>query len=64
MQPTPVPFVLIELQHCKLLGALQEEAAFAGEGLGRADDAMATERTLRMVLNSILVIREGLRLEI
>ena len=62
MQPTPVPFLVIALQHDTTLGELQDEVPV--EGLGRADVAMARERTLRMVLNCILVVKEGLRLEV
>ena len=59
MQPRPVPLVATLLQHAATCGAPQDEALArglgSGAGLGRADAAMATERTLRMVLDCILV---------
>ena len=57
MQPTPVPFLPNESQQARVLGALQVGLVVpaAGAGLGRAVAAMATERTLRMVLYCILV---------
>ncbi len=68
MQPMPVPLEEMPLQHARVLGELQVEVDLAGEGLGRAVAAMATERTERMVLNCILVVGEdlegwGLRVE-
>lgn len=60
MQPMPVPLEEMPLQHARVLGELQVEVDLAGEGLGRAVAAMATERTERMVLNCILVVGEDL----
>lgn len=52
MQPMPVPLVAKASQHATTEGALQDPVDAVG--LGRAEAAMATERTLRMVWNCIL----------
>ena len=54
MQPRPVPLVEMESQHSTTLGASQDEVVAAGAGLGRAEAAMATERTARRVLGCIV----------
>ena len=63
MQPRPVPLVVTLLQHAATCGAPQDEALArgwgSGTGLGRADAAMATERTLRRVLDCIFLWVEG-----
>lgn len=54
MQPRPVPLVAMPSQHAKTWVGLQDGVVLCGEG--RADAAMAMERTLRMVLGCILMI--------
>lgn len=58
MQPKPVPLLEMPSQHARTWGELHDGSVAweEGTGLGRADAAMATERTLSMVLNCILVV--------
>lgn len=58
MQPKPVPFAAMLEQHPSCWFAVQDEVEVWG--LGRADAAMAMERTLSMVLGCILVVVGGL----
>ena len=55
-QLMPTPWLSMLSQHATTEPASQDGGGLGELGLGRADTAMAMERTLRMVVNCILLV--------